>query len=444
MTFRSDVPPPPGKIDGRHLYRRVLAETARHHISLINPQTRRDWEQRWTQAFDGRNSTAEEVDNACRAALKSLNQRFDYYFDAEMTAAHHARRDPSYVGVGLQVGLSSGSSVSNANPLRVINTPPPGTPAHQAGITQGDVILAIDGKSLAGLDLQDATALLSGREGQPLRLQVSRPGSGIILNAAMTRKRLRWPTVVTRELKAGISYIQVAHFDSRFLPSEFGDALYQAGSGNAVILDLRNNPGGLTDNAYALCDMLLESGLIVDLQQREGDRCKEYRRITQPWFRLIIEDSRDGRQKLLRVEPRIPVALRCDVVVVVLVNEHSYSSAEIVAGVLQSNGRALVVGTPTAGKGVGLQMVHLPYGREVWLTNFLFLPGGMNVNLCGVIPDREVSQPNLSTAGSLESDLQLQAALQAAQELIAGSNAIKEKKRLLAETRIRHSQSSER
>ncbi|MCA9058776.1 MAG: S41 family peptidase [Planctomycetaceae bacterium] len=275
-------------------------------------------------------------------------RRFDQVFEQE------------FGGVGIQVN-------GNAGRLTVVS-PLPGTPAFRAGIRSGDVIVEVDGKSTEGFTVNDAVKALQGPTGRAVRLKVKRASEAEPLDIEVVREVIQVPTVLgdhyNHENKweymldetRGIGLIRVTHF-SRHTTEELREAIRGLSDRglNALVLDLRSNPGGLLEAAIEIADMFMDTGRIVSVR---GRTVKE-----QAW------DAKSGTDC-----PPVPVA--------VLVNRFSASASEVLSACLQDNQRAVVVGERTWGKGSVQNVIRMESGESALklTTASYHRPSGINIH----------------------------------------------------------------
>ena len=248
-------------------------------------------------------------------------------------------------------------------------SPIEGSPAFRAGIESGDVILSVDGAPVDPDRLEDTISRMRGKDGTSVVLGVHRPGDDTTFSLTLTRELIQVASVKARTLEPGVGYIRVTHFSETTGRDLERAALRlkkdNGGTLQGLILDLRNNPGGLLDAAVEVSDIFLETGLIVSADGRVNDA--RFSMSAQPG------DVLDGKP------------------MVVLVNSGSASASEIVAGALQDHGRALLVGSHTFGKGSVQTVMPLSNGRAIKLTTSrYFTPSGRSIHEGGINPDVEV------------------------------------------------------
>jgi carboxyl-terminal processing protease len=324
---------------------------------------------------------AELLESAVRGMVSGLDPH-SAYLDAEEYRDIRISTTGSYTGVGVEIGEVDGV-------IRVIS-PLAGSPAARAGIRSGDEILAVDGIAIDLGNLEDVLGRMRGRQGSRVTLTIARNGEAI--DHEMRREIIRVASVYHEIMDPSIGYVRVSQF-SETTPRELSRAIDKMHDQNkalldGLILDLRNNPGGVLDAAVDVSDLFLDSGVIVSADGRSADS-----RFMRSAHRGDILDGAD---------------------IVVLVNEGSASASEIVAGALQDHGRAVVIGTSTFGKGLVQTVVPLSQGRAIKLTTSrYYTPSGDSIHDVGITPDVYVKDadgyPSLSLAGQVdrEQDVQL-------------------------------------
>ncbi len=328
----------------------------------------------------------ELLESAIRGMVGDLDAH-SQYLDADEYREIRISTSGSFTGVGVEVTEVDGI-------IRVI-TPIAGSPAARSGIRSGDQIIAVDGIAVDANRLQDTIGRMRGRRGSKITVTVLRDGGAI--DYEMRREVIRVASVHYETLQPAYGYIRLSQF-SEATARELSRAIdelhdNQGGMLDGLVLDLRNNPGGVLDAAVDVSDLFLDSGVIVSAEGRTADS-----RFTRSAHR---GDVLDGAE------------------IVILVNKGSASASEIVAGALQDHGRALIVGTPTFGKGLVQTVMPLSMGRAIKLTTSrYFTPSGDSIHETGITPDVYVDDtagfPDLSLAGVIdrENDAQLLEAMQ--------------------------------
>ena len=328
---------------------------------------------------------SELLESAIRGMVNDLDPH-SQYLDADEYRDIRISTTGSYTGIGVEVGEIDGA-------IKVI-TPITGSPAARSGIRSGDQIIAVDGIAVDTDRLQQTIGRMRGRPGSRISITVLRDDEAIVHE--MRREIIRVASVHHETLEPSYGYVRVSQFSettAREL-SRAIDAMQDSNEGmlDGLILDLRNNPGGVLDAAVDVSDLFLDSGVIVTANGRTTDA-----RFTRSAHR---GDVLDGAE------------------LVVLVNDGSASASEIVAGALQDHGRAVIVGTGTFGKGLVQTVMPLSKGRAIKLTTSrYYTPSGDSIHETGITPDVYIEGTpgypdlNLSAYVDREQDAQLQEAL---------------------------------
>jgi carboxyl-terminal processing protease len=296
------------------------------------------------------------MEKAVRGMVAALDPH-SAYLDSEEFDEIRLSTMGSYPGVGIEVAAEDGV-------VKVLR-PIEGSPAQQAGLLPGDEIVRIDGLDI-GADLAGAIARMRGMAGSLVTLTVRRPGSPGLLEFALRRTRVAVHSVAEQTLEPGYGYLRITTF-SETTAQDISRAITHLKRDNTgflkgLVIDLRNNPGGVLEAGVAVADDFLDSGLIV---------------------------SADGRtpEARFRMEAT-PGDLIDGAPLVVLVNGGSASASEIVAGALKDHGRALIVGRRTYGKGSVQTVIPLAHGGAVKLTTSrYFTPSGASIHGKGIMPD---------------------------------------------------------
>ena len=261
--------------------------------------------------------------------------------------------------------------------LTVIS-PIEGTPAYKAGVQAQDIIVKVDGEPTKEMMLWEAVKLMRGEPGTPVEISIYRKGASEIMDLTLNREIIPMESVRSLTLKPGYGYLWVTNFRENTtdeVKKALADLEKASDPLKGLILDLRDNPGGLLDQAVKVSDIFLEAGTIVSIRGREGKEGEEYK---------ARKDADVG-----------------DYPIVLLINGGSASASEIVAGALQDNGRALVIGTTTFGKG-SVQTVRPlrdGYALKYTIARY-YTPSGKSIQAEGIIPDLVVKRRILDeTAG---------------------------------------------
>ena len=335
------------------------------------------------QAYYQKVDPADLYEGIYKGVVLGLEDPYSAYLSADELDDYkdtYVEKEYGGVGITMQADYERGG-------IKVIRTTPD-SPAEKGGVVRGEYILSVGADSFTVDQLDECAEAVRGEAGTDVVINFLGL-DGSIIRRTFTREMLIEHTVGTDILEDGnLAYITVSKF-SEETADDFGQALDKAEEAGVkgIILDLRDNPGGLVDAAQAMADMLMDSAVLVYTEDQEGN--KEY-----------IKTSNGTSTEL-------PV--------VVLVNEASASSSEILAGGLQDNGRCKVVGVQSYGKGIIQQLIPLSDGSAVKLTRWqYFTPSGKQIHKVGITPDYEVILPDdaFNSHGMLVNDLQLEKAIE--------------------------------
>lgn len=273
-----------------------------------------------------------------------------------------------FAGIGVEVDFR--------NDRVTVISPIDGSPAARAGIRAGDSILSIDGASVQGKNASDLVKLMRGAPGTSVRISVRRQGEDAVLQFTLAREVIEVASVLGADLEGQIAYLRIKQFQSK-TPSELLDAIGRLraamGDIDGVVLDLRNNPGGLVAAASSVADEFLRSGTVYSTRHRGQ----------------IMDEVQAGGSGVLQEQPMI-----------VLVNEFSASASELVAGALQDQRRATIVGARTFGKGSVQSIIDLPGGGGLRLTTMrYYTPAGRAIQVDGITPDVLIDSELAGTGG---------------------------------------------
>ncbi len=370
-----------GIISSQLMSSTVLAETdpvsaeqksaiLEEHLPLYELRT-------FTEIFDRiRNSYVEPVDDktlfqyAIDGMLSNLDPHSDYLLPEDFSDLQESTTG-KFGGLGIEVGIEDG--------LIKVVTPIDDTPAERAGIKSGDFIVSLDGEPVREMSLNDAIDRMRGEPGTDIELNIRRKGEPDLLEFVLTRAEINVASVRSKDLGEGIGYLRITQFQDKSgseLVSAIEELQSQAQQNNTqlhgLILDLRNNPGGVLDAAAEVSDAFLSSGLIV---YTEG-------RISESDFRFSATEK--------TVAENTPL--------IVLINGGSASASEIVAGALQDHKRAVIVGTQSFGKGSVQSVLPIGGDKAIKLTTArYFTPKGRSIQAQGIQPDVYVEQSEVTT-----------------------------------------------
>ena len=283
------------------------------------------------------------------------------YLDAEEFKESFAATKGEFGGLGIQVTMEEGL-------LKVIS-PIEGTPAERAGIVSGDLITHVGGEAIQGKTLRDAVRLMRGPPGAPLTIRIRRPKvqdfDVTLVRAIIKVKSVRWHT------EGDVGYIRITRFSEKTFDSlreAMSDIRSKSGPGlRGLVVDLRNNPGGLLNQSVVVADAFLDRGEIVSVKGRNG------------------ADNRSYGAESGDIAAGLPI--------VVLINVGSASASEIVASALQFHGRAVLMGSRTFGKGSVQTIMPMPVEGALRLTTALYYsPSGQTLQALGVRPDVQIAK----------------------------------------------------
>lgn len=329
------------------------------------------------------------LDGAEMGLLYGLGDPYTYYYTPDQYAQLWADDEGEYAGIGIQIMGDYATGLCTISRVFL------DSPALDAGLRKGDVLTRVEDIDVVTTTLQDAVNIMRGEPGTPVNVQVQRGDQ--LLDFVVDRAVVHVNWVNSCLLDGDVGYISLYEFSGDCSPS-FAvhlDNLMSQGA-KALVIDLRDNPGGWVDDAQKVADMFLEEGNVASLVYRDGTT-------------ELYTTTTDGKEN--------PIPL------VVLVNEYSASASEILAGALQDRGRATIVGTQTFGKGV-VQYV-LPVGTrgagmQLTVAQY-YTPNGNEVHKVGITPDIEATLPEGDTTmydiGDLDDD-QLKKAYEVALDLI--------------------------
>ncbi len=336
-------------IDPDGLYRRVWQLIREdYYDQTYNNQS---WN-RWEHKYDGKLKTLDDSHKAIETMLASLGDRYTRFLDRDAFDDEKQQIDAHLYGIGVQIGLDKSQRI-------VVIAPIEGTPAAKAGLMPGDEIAEINGKPTKGISVEDAAKQIKGPINTEVKLILIRNKQKI--SVAITRAEIPIKAVQTSKIIDGdIGYIRLSSFISQQANKEMRDALSQVAKAKGIILDLRDNPGGLLTNAIDISNMFLEGGNIVSTVDRDGYKTP------------AMSDAHPITNQPM----------------VILINQGSASASEITSGALRDNGRAQLVGQRTFGKGLVQGINRLEDGSGVNITIARYLtPNDTDIHKKGITPD---------------------------------------------------------
>lgn len=323
--------------------------------------------------------TEDLINGAIEGMLNSLDPH-SAYLDPDMYNELKVETKGSFGGLGIEIAIKDG--------ILTVISPIEDTPAYRAGIKAGDKIIKINNELTKGLSLMECVKRLRGPKGTQVTITIFREGLAQPQEVTIVRDIIKIQSVKYKTLEKGYGYLRISQFQDN-TGEDAAKALESLKKENpegikGLILDLRNNPGGLLDEAVKVCDLFLAEGVIVTIKGRgEGEK-------------TTFDAKKEG------TFPQWPM--------VVLVNQGSASASEIVAGALQDYGRGVIMGTRTFGKGSVQSIIPLEDGSGIRLTTArYYTPKGRTIHEKGVEPDIPLPTPEKEEKGQ---DPQLERALE--------------------------------
>ena len=331
--------------------------------------------------------TDDLMEGAAQGLLYGVGDPYTFYYSAEDFAEMWEEDEGEYAGIGIQISASYLTNICTVS--RVFDN----GPAHEAGVLKGDILYKVEDMYVDAYNLQEAVDIMRGIPGTDVTVVFLRGGEE--MSFTLTRANISVNRVESTMLEEGVGYIYLYDFAGD-CAVKFEAALNDlvAGGAKGIIIDLRDNPGGWTADAESIADLFMDKGVIYYLEYRDGQREYAY--------------SKNGKT---------------DVQLVVLMNQYSASSSEILCGALKDRAGATVVGVQSYGKGIVQAVVGLSdqSGMQVTIAQY-FTPNGNKVHQVGITPDVEVQLPEgdigMYQFGDL-SDPQLSRALEIMQEKLA-------------------------
>lgn len=294
--------------------------------------------------------------------MQGLDDPYAGYYTPEEFSELQEDSSGEYVGVGALLTQGTDKLVTVVRPLK-------GSPAEEAGLLAEDVIVEVDDKSVEGVELELVVKWIRGEENTTAHLYVYRPSTQEYLDFYITRRVVENYTVSSEMLDNQIAYIKVDQFNEN-TDEEFDEQLeaLRKQSAKGVIIDLRDNPGGLVSSVVNMCNSIMSEGVIVSTKDRNGKQTSCYKA--------------DNKKS-------------CDLPIVVLVNGNSASASEIFSGAMQDTGNATIVGVQTYGKGIVQSVIPLSDGSAIKLTVAkYFTPNENDIHTVGITPDFIVELPD--------------------------------------------------
>ncbi len=316
------------------------------------------------------------IANAISGLLSNLDPH-SAYLDADAFKDLQVGTQGEFGGLGIEVGMEDG--------LVKVVSPIEDTPAYRAGVKSGDLIFKLDDTPVKGLTLSEAVKKMRGKPKTPLRVSILRKGEAKPIELTLIREVIKVQSVKAKVVEPGYGWLRITQFQENTVPDlakQIGK-IYKDGPVKGLVLDLRNDPGGLLHGAIGVSATFLPSGVkVVSTDGRTDDAKQEFKAQPQDYLR-------GGRDDPLQ---NLPEAIK-SVPMVVLVNGGSASASEIVAGALQDHKRAVIMGTQTFGKGSVQSVLPLPGNTAIKLTTArYYTPEGRSIQAKGITPDIVVEE----------------------------------------------------
>lgn len=325
----------------------------------LNYSSVNDVYQALRQNYDGKLTEQQVMDGLKHGLAASANDPYTVFFTAKEAADFQNELNNSFSGIGAQLGLDSDGNLQVIAPIS-------GLPADKAGIKAKDLITNINGESTNGMSVDKAVTKIRGPKGTKVTLKVVRNKSQA-LTFTITRDNITLPSVTTKVLDGNIGYIQVSSFadDTTDLMQKAANDLKSKGV-KGIILDLRDNPGGLLDASVNMSSLWLPEGQTI-LQEKRGGK-------------EVVQTYHAQGGDILKGIPTV-----------VLINGGSASASEITTGALRDNDAAYVIGEKSYGKGVVQRLINFRDGSQLKVTvASWYRPNGQNINHKGITPDKTV------------------------------------------------------
>lgn len=315
--------------------------------------------------------------------LAGVGDRYTYYLTADSLEQYMESTNGHFDGVGIEVYITQEGEVTIS---RIMD----GEPASKSGLAKGDVVIGVDGEDMRGKTLSEVAARIRGEAGTEVKIRVLRKSTGETLEFTVLRADVVLQTVRSELLEGKIGYIALSGFKENTYAAfhEALEELRQEGM-RGLILDLRDNPGGLVRSVYEIGEEILPEGTMVYTLDKEGNRSD------------------------LKCD-----AAYLDIPLVLLVNGGSASASEILSGAVQDHGAGTIIGTQTFGKGLVQRLFTLPDGSGLNITiQKYYTPNGTSIHGVGITPDLSVELPEEYRESNIadipqEADTQLQKALE--------------------------------
>lgn len=337
--------------------------------------------------FEDRYSGESVKEGIYKGIFESLDDVYSVYYTPEEFSALMDSNAGSYSGIGCYVSQNVSTGIIT------LTQPMKNSPSEKAGVQPGDLLYAVDGTEVTGMDVDQVVMMVKGEKGSEVVLTVSREGEPDLIDITVVRDTVEVDTVEYEMLDGKIGYIKIVEFD-KITITQFNDAvdeLEKAGM-KGLVVDVRSNPGGDLDAVMSVLNRLLPEGPVLTVVNKNGEK---------------TEYTTDDKEQI-----HVPLA--------VLTNENSASASEVFAGAIKDREAGIIVGTNTFGKGIVQSIIPLGDGSAIKITTEeFFTPSNNTIHGVGIAPDVEVElKEELKTLTEVpkEEDNQLQAAVKAITE----------------------------
>ena len=325
---------------------------------------------------------------ALKGMFNAVGDPYTAYYDEEQFQTYTEQVQGSYVGIGVVVGINDDNRITVVSAIE-------GSPGQKVGLLSGDLITKVNGEDIMGLNIEEVVSKIKGDAGTKVLLEIEREGSDKPIEKEITREEIVLKSVDSAILEDNIGYLSITQFETH-TADEFKEHLNKLQKANieGLIIDVRDNPGGMMNSVVEIVDQLIGESIIVYTEDKAGHR------------EVMKSDK----------------ATKLDLPMVVLVNGASASASEIFAGALQDTDAATVVGMTSFGKGIVQRMSDLGDGTGYKVTvSEYFTPNGRNIHGKGIEPDITVEMPKdarLKADFDLKDDVQLNKAIEVMKEKV--------------------------
>lgn len=361
-------------------FQRVLRADEIEIVDMARLQeVKRYIDQKFVEDVDPAKLQAGATEGALRGMVQATGDRYSVYFDPEQYEAFLAKFEATFTGIGVQVELRPDTG------LVTVVAPFKNSPSERAGLRPGDTILAVDGKDVRGLTLEEVVSMIKGPEGTQVTLTIGREDLPQPLEITITREVIEFPTVESKMVDDGVGYVRLTEF-SKEVTNQISRAIEELRRQGAtrLIFDLRMNGGGLLNEAIGVTSLFVPPD--------------------QPVVHIVY---RDRPTEIFKSRSKKAF----DMPLVVLVDENSASASEIVAGAIKDLKAGVLIGTRTFGKGSVQTFYRLSDGSGIKITTAKYLTaGGNSIQDVGVEPDVVVENPTRVLPGE-PGDVQLERAI---------------------------------